>query len=52
MVDDIFFLAQILYLPPDGLGEVLLGEELLDWVNRVDTGTSVFSGLTRPGAEC
>lgn len=32
----IFQLAQILYLPQDGRGEGLLGEELLDWVNDVD----------------
>lgn len=31
-------LAQILYLPQDGRGEGLLGEELLDWVNEVDPG--------------
>lgn len=30
-------LAQTLYLPQDGRGEGLLGEELLDWVNAVDT---------------
>lgn len=34
----VFNLAQILYLPIDGRGESLLGEELLDWVNAVDTG--------------
>lgn len=28
----------MLYLPRDGRGESLLGEELLDWVNAVDTG--------------
>lgn len=33
----IFNLAEILYLPQDGRGEGLLGEELLDWVNAVDT---------------
>lgn len=32
-----FNLAQILYLPRDGRGESLVGEELLDWVNAVDT---------------
>ncbi|ORX33416.1 Nup85 nucleoporin-domain-containing protein [Kockovaella imperatae] len=32
----ILHLAQILYLPRDGRGEGLLGEELLDWVNDVD----------------
>jgi nuclear pore complex protein Nup85 len=32
-------LAMILYLPQDGRGEGLLGEELLDWVNDVDPGT-------------
>lgn len=33
-------LAMILYLPQDGRGEGLLGEEMLDWVNDVDPGTS------------
>ncbi|KAL7424161.1 hypothetical protein Q5752_001747 [Cryptotrichosporon argae] len=33
----VFSLAEILYLPQDGRGEGLLGEELLDWVNAVDT---------------
>lgn len=33
----IFNLAEILYLPQDGRGEGLVGEELLDWVNAVDT---------------
>jgi hypothetical protein len=33
-----FHLAEILYLPQDGRGEGLVGEELLDWVNDVDTG--------------
>ncbi|ORY28255.1 Nup85 nucleoporin-domain-containing protein [Naematelia encephala] len=32
----IFHLAEILYLPQDGRGEGLLGEELLDWLNDVD----------------
>lgn len=36
----IFNLAEILYLPQDGRGEGLLGEELLDWVNAVDTSES------------
>lgn len=31
-------LAMILYLPQDGRGEGLLGEEMLDWVNDVDPG--------------
>ncbi|WVQ78536.1 hypothetical protein IAT38_000622 [Cryptococcus sp. DSM 104549] len=31
-----FNLAEILYLPVDGKGEGLVGEELLDWVNEVD----------------
>lgn len=34
----VFNLAMILYLPQDGRGEGLLGEELLDWVNDVDPG--------------
>ncbi|WVR05312.1 hypothetical protein IAU60_002326 [Kwoniella sp. DSM 27419] len=29
-------LAEVLYLPTDGKGEGLVGEELLDWVNDVD----------------
>lgn len=36
----IFNLTMILYLPQDGRGEGLLGEELLDWVNEVDPGKS------------
>jgi nuclear pore complex protein Nup85 len=36
-------LAMILYLPQDGRGEGLLGEELLDWVNDVDPGMSLPS---------
>lgn len=36
----VFNLAMILYLPQDGRGEGLLGEELLDWVNDVDPGKS------------
>jgi nuclear pore complex protein Nup85 len=30
----IFNLVRILYLPADGRGQTLLGEELLDWVNE------------------
>ncbi|BEI79576.1 hypothetical protein CcaverHIS002_0101050 [Cutaneotrichosporon cavernicola] len=30
----IFNLVRILYLPADGRGQTLLGEELLDWVNQ------------------
>lgn len=37
-VQGIFQLATILYLPQDGRGEGLVGEELLDWVNAVDVG--------------
>ncbi|WVN86702.1 uncharacterized protein L203_101874 [Cryptococcus depauperatus CBS 7841] len=33
---NIINLAEILYLPVDGKGEGLVGEELLDWVNEVD----------------
>ncbi|ADV19526.1 conserved hypothetical protein [Cryptococcus gattii WM276] len=33
---NIFNIAEILYLPIDGKGEGLVGEELLDWVNEVD----------------
>lgn len=35
----IFQLVRTLFLPKDGRGEGLLGEELLDWVNGVDPGT-------------
>ncbi|EIW66274.1 hypothetical protein TREMEDRAFT_70200 [Tremella mesenterica DSM 1558] len=37
-------LAVILYLPPDGRGEGLLGEELLDWVNDVDPAPDNIQG--------
>lgn len=43
----IFHLAQILFLPQDGRGEGLLGEELLDWVNDVDPGMRVSSASIR-----
>ncbi|OCF44154.1 nuclear pore complex protein Nup85 [Kwoniella heveanensis CBS 569] len=33
---NILNLAEVLYLPVDGKGEGLVGEELLDWVNDVD----------------
>ncbi|KAL1411069.1 hypothetical protein Q8F55_002016 [Vanrija albida] len=33
---NIFNLAEVLYLPQDGRGEGLVGEELLDWVNAAD----------------
>jgi nuclear pore complex protein Nup85 len=35
-VYNVFQLAATLYLPQDGRGEGLLGEELLDWLNDVD----------------
>ncbi|TXT13662.1 hypothetical protein VHUM_01029 [Vanrija humicola] len=35
-VYNIFNLAEVLYLPQDGRGEGLVGEELLDWVNAAD----------------
>jgi nuclear pore complex protein Nup85 len=38
----VFQLSEILFLPQDGRGEGLLGEELLDWVNDVDPGTSAI----------
>lgn len=41
----ILHLAEILFLPRDGRGEGLLGEELLDWVNDVDPG-KLFSICT------
>lgn len=31
-------LSEILFLPPDGRGEGVVGEEILDWVNGVDIG--------------
>ncbi|KAK4050234.1 hypothetical protein OIV83_003555 [Microbotryomycetes sp. JL201] len=34
----ILALAQLLYMPYDGQGEGLVGEEFLDWVNTVDRG--------------
>ncbi|WWC69332.1 uncharacterized protein I206_103270 [Kwoniella pini CBS 10737] len=33
---NILHLAEVLYLPVDGKGEGLVGEEILDWVNDVD----------------
>ncbi len=42
----VFQLAEILFLPQDGRGEGLLGEELLDWVNDVDPGTSAILSYT------
>ncbi|WWC60964.1 uncharacterized protein I303_103541 [Kwoniella dejecticola CBS 10117] len=33
---NILNLAEVLYLPTDGKGEGLVGEEILDWVNDVD----------------
>ncbi|WWD09982.1 hypothetical protein V865_008114 [Kwoniella europaea PYCC6329] len=33
---NILNLAEVLYLPVDGKGEGLVGEEILDWVNDVD----------------
>ncbi|GAA5860731.1 hypothetical protein JCM1840_001945 [Sporobolomyces johnsonii] len=37
-------LAEILYLPADGRGEGVVGEELLDWVNTVDRAPSAEEG--------
>ncbi|TNY21129.1 Biotin/lipoyl attachment:Carbamoyl-phosphate synthase subunit L [Rhodotorula diobovata] len=37
-------LAEILYFPSDGLGEGLVGEELLDWVNTIDPAPSNDEG--------
>lgn len=34
----ILSLSEILYMPFDGSGDGLVGEELLDWVNTVDRG--------------
>lgn len=36
-------LAEILYLPSDGTGDGVVGEEILDWVNTVDRGK--FNGI-------
>ena len=44
-VHHIVHLVQILFLPRDGRGEGLLGEELLDWVNGVDPGELLDSHL-------
>ncbi|KAK4687468.1 nuclear pore complex protein Nup85, partial [Tremellales sp. Uapishka_1] len=35
-IGNVWKLMEILYLPVDGRGEGLVGEELLDWVNDVD----------------
>ncbi|BGP19179.1 hypothetical protein JCM10213v2_007266 [Rhodosporidiobolus nylandii] len=40
----ILALAQLLYFPADGMGEGLVGEELLDWVNTVDRAPSIEEG--------
>ncbi|GAA5821729.1 hypothetical protein JCM11251_000992 [Rhodosporidiobolus azoricus] len=40
----ILALSEILYFPSDGLGEGLVGEELLDWVNTVDRAPSAEEG--------
>ncbi|KAI5478837.1 nuclear pore complex protein Nup85 [Pseudohyphozyma bogoriensis] len=42
----IFALTEILYLPSDGLGEGVVGEEVLDWVNTVDRAPSAEDGRT------
>lgn len=34
----VFHLAQIVYVPADGRGDSVVGEELLDWVNYVNVG--------------
>ncbi|ORY69411.1 Nup85 nucleoporin-domain-containing protein [Leucosporidium creatinivorum] len=49
----ILSLTQLLYLPNDGRGDGLVGEELLDWVNTVDRAPSAEEGeeladLSRP----
>lgn len=31
-------LTEILYLPADGRGDGVVGEELLDWLNTIDRG--------------
>lgn len=35
----ILALTEILYLPSDGRGDGIVGEEMMDWVNRVDPCT-------------
>lgn len=43
-VTQIFHLAKLLYAPEDGRGEGVVGEELLDWVNRADFGPTNEEG--------
>ncbi|KAM0786288.1 hypothetical protein ACM66B_001767 [Microbotryomycetes sp. NB124-2] len=40
----ILALAQLLYMPYDGQGEGLVGEEFLDWVNTVDRAPTSAEG--------
>lgn len=37
-------LARILYMPEDGRGEGVVGEELLDWLNLADCGPTEEEG--------
>lgn len=43
-ITQIFHLTKILYIPEDGRGEGVVGEELLDWANRVDPGPTTEEG--------
>ncbi|GAA5941408.1 uncharacterized protein JCM15063_006090 [Sporobolomyces koalae] len=40
----ILSLVELLYLPQDGLGDGVVGEELLDWLNVVDRAPSTEQG--------
>ncbi|CED84877.1 Nuclear pore complex component (sc Nup85) [Phaffia rhodozyma] len=43
-ITQIFHLAKILYLPEDGRGDGVVGEELLDWINMADLGPTTEEG--------
>jgi nuclear pore complex protein Nup85 len=38
-------LTEILYLPADGRGDGVVGEEVLDWLNTIDRGEQPLSVL-------